>query len=181
LEALNTYKSENLKNFSDDACWYVIYTRPHHEKKVSKKLEEEKINVYLPLQTTLRQWSDRKKKVTIPLFSCYVFVKITPKEYYKVLNISGVIRYVTTNGKAAAIPEKQIQLIRNLLEQDLEMEEIPEKLHKGSKIMITAGPLVGIIGELVDFSGKKRVIIRLEEINKSLLVSVPMYLLQLAG
>jgi transcriptional antiterminator RfaH len=171
----------HINHFSETANWYAVYTRPHHEKKVCRKLQEIKLTVYLPLQITLRQWSDRKKKVTIPVFNCYVFVNVTAREYDKVLNIPGVIRYVAFEGKAVPIPEHQIRMIRNILEQELELEEFPENLHEGVKIRITAGPLTGISGELVDFSGKKRVIIRIEEINKSLLVSVPMYMLQLAS
>lgn len=181
MEAIKTYKRPYFRQFQEVAYLYVIYTRPHHEKEVCRKLQEEKLTVYLPRQTTLRQWSDRKKKVSMPLFNSYLFVNITIREYYKVLNIPVVIRYIAFEGQAVAIPERQIQMIRNILEQDLELEEVPEKLYEGAKIKITTGPLTGISGELVDFSGKKSVINRIEVINKSLLISVPINILQLAN
>ena len=161
--------------------WYAVYTRPRHEKKVYEQLIQSKIETFLPLQITIRQWSDRKKKVTEPLFRCYIFVYIFVRDYYNVLNLHGVVRYVTFEGKAVAIPEKQIQLIRNLLDQDLEANELTESLIKGTRVEIKAGPLTGISGELVEHAGKKRVIIRIEEINKTLLVNVPLRFLKLPG
>ncbi len=162
------------------ACWYAVYTRPHHEKVAYRQLLEQNIVAYLPLLTTLRQWSDRKKKVFIPLFSCYLFVCVNMQEYYKALNVDGIVRYITFAGKAAAIPAKQIQLIKNILEQDIEVEETPEYINTGTKVEVVAGPLTGNCGEMIDYFGKRRVIIRIEEINKSMLVNVPLNILKLA-
>jgi transcription antitermination factor NusG len=159
--------------------WYALYTRPRHEKKIFARLQQEKINAFLPLQTTIRHWSDRKKKVTEPLFNCYIFVFISFKDYYRVLNIDGVVRYVSFEGKAVAIPEKQIKLIRFLLNQDIEIEETTEYLPIATKVEIKVGPLTGITGELIENSGKRRVIIRIEQINKALLVNVPLNYLKL--
>jgi transcriptional antiterminator RfaH len=162
-------------------CWLVVYTRPHHEKRICKLLQEKNIEAFLPLQSTFRQWSDRKKKVTEPLFSCYLFVNITLKEYYKVLSVPGVIRFVCFEGKAATVSEKQIQTIKDLLNNNFELEEIPFTLKKGNKVRIMVGTLSGIDGELVMYNNKKRVLIRVEEINKSLFVNVPLDYLKLVG
>lgn len=162
-------------------AWYAVYTRPRHEKKIYARLKQEKIEVFLPLQTTIRQWSDRKKKVSEPLFSCYIFVYISSKDYYKILNVDGVVRYITFNGKAVSIPEKQIRFIRMLLEQEIEIEETKEPMPKGARVEIMIGPLTGLTGELLEDAGKKRVIIRIEEINKALLVNVPLNFLKLIG
>jgi transcriptional antiterminator RfaH len=154
--------------------WYALYTRPHHEKKILEQLEKEKIEAYLPMQTTIRHWSDRKKKVSQPLFSCYIFVNITLKEYFKVLNLKGVIRYVSTEGKAVIIPETQIQLIRTILGQNLDIQEAPKFLSIGTSVEIKIGLLAGTKGELVEFSGKKRVIIHINEIGRSVCVNIPL-------
>jgi transcriptional antiterminator RfaH len=173
----NSYLS--LSTLTKKLTWYALYTRPRHEKKIYARLQQENIQAFLPLRTTIRQWSDRKKKVTEPLFSCYVFVCISSKDYYRILNLDGVVRYVTFEGKAAAIPEKQIMFIRMLLEQDIEIEESTEPIPKGARVEIKIGPLTGVSGELLENSGKKRVIIRIEEINKALLVNVPLNFLKL--
>lgn len=179
MENLKTYNKRLNYPENKDYNWYALYTRSHHEKEVFRRLEEQGIEVYLPLLDTVRQWSDRKKKVSIPLFSCYVFVHISMRDYYRVLNISYGVRYVTFEGRAVPIPEKQINMVKSLLEQDMAVEEGNDSFYSGANVEIIAGPLTGISGELIDFSGKKRVIIRLDEIRKSMVISVPMHLLRL--
>jgi transcriptional antiterminator RfaH len=161
-----------------ESNWYAVYTRPHHEKKIYKLLQKEKIEAFLPLQTTIRQWSDRKKKVIEPLFRCYVFVKIYPKEQYRVLNTSGIVRFVSFEGKAVPIPGNQIHFIQNLLASGLEMSEANENFSKGTIIEIIAGPFIGIVGEMMNFAGKSRVIIHIKEIDKSIMVNVPINFLR---
>ena len=165
---------------SKKKTWYAVYTRPRHEKRIYTKLQQEKIEAFLPLRTTIRQWSDRKKKISEPLFSCYLFVCVTLYEYYNVLNIPGIVRYITFEGQAVAIPEQQIQLIRKLLELDIETTfDTTENIPVGTWVEITTGPLMGISGELVDYAGKKRVIIRIEEIAKSILINISLDYLKL--
>lgn len=179
LESTLIYRTVKADHIRILPCWYAVCTRSHHEKEVYRKMQELGISAYLPIYTTFRQWSDRKKKVYVPLFSCYVFVHITNSDYYRVLNIPGVIRYVTFESKAVPIPDKQIQMVKNLLEQDIEIEEVEDKLYNGAKVEITAYPLIGVCGELIDFTGKKRVIIRLDELRKSIVISLPIHLLRL--
>ncbi len=181
MQPVISYDTHTIKRTTFLPQWYAVYTRHCHEKKVYNQLQQMEIDTYLPLRTTIRQWKDRKKKVSLPLFSCYVFVNITKKKYYNVLNIPGVVRFVTFEGKAVAIPEKQIRIVKNLLEQDIEVEEVQDNLYNGAKVEIQAGPLTGISGELICFAGRKRVIIRLDEIGKSMVASVPMHLLRLVG
>jgi transcription antitermination factor NusG len=181
METARQQSTPIMHNMQTQPCWYAVYTRPCFEKRVYEQLVRQNIQAYLPLQTTIRQWSDRRKKLSEPLFSCYVFVHIGLREYYTVLNLIGVVRYVTFCGKAVSIPEKQIKLIRNLLAEDMEVVEAAACLPVGTQVRIKAGPLTGIAGELVEHAGKKRVIIRIEEICKALLVNVPMHYLELAG
>jgi transcriptional antiterminator RfaH len=181
MEADISYNLQPFIKARIPVCWYAIYTRPHHEKKIYELLKGLNIDAYLPLQTSIKQWSDRKKKVSEPLFSCYLFVNISLKEYYNVLNVPGVIRFVAFEGKAVAIKEKQIQTIKDLQENNFELEETIAPLRKGCKVKIIFGILTGIDGELVMYNNKKRVVIRIEEINKSLFVNVPLNYLKLVG
>jgi transcription antitermination factor NusG len=96
--------------------WHALYTRSRHEKRVYDELIYDEIEAYLPLHTVIKQWSDRKKKVEEPMIRSYVFVKISEKEYYNVLNIPAAVRYVTFEGKAAPIPEWQIDVMKKALE-----------------------------------------------------------------
>ncbi len=129
-------------------------------------------DVYLPLVKTIRQWSDRKKKVEIPLIPGYVFVQVNEKEYYQVVNTPGVVRYVTFEGKAAPIPEKQILLIKQSIEGNLMIEPSQEKFEPGEKVKIISGPLNGFEGELLTINRKSNLIIRLDAIGYTLKIEI---------
>jgi transcriptional antiterminator RfaH len=156
-----------------EKIWFPVYTRARAEKKVQTWLVKHGIECYLPLKKVLRQWSDRKKWISAPLFSSYVFVKIDMIEYNEVLNTPGVARFVWFEGKPIPINEKQITTIRLLLEGDVDLEAVDEQFLQGDLVTIDYGPMKGVSGELIDYRGKKRILIRINEIGKNLVIEVP--------
>jgi transcriptional antiterminator RfaH len=152
--------------------WYAIYTKSRTEKKVASLLQREHIEVYLPLKKTLKQWSDRKKWVEEPLIRSYVFVKISEKEYYNVLNTPGAMKYVTFEGKAAPIAEWQITSLQKVIASIDVYELSTETFEKGNKIKITSGALTGVYGEIIEIRGNKKFIIRIEHIGYSILLNL---------
>lgn len=153
--------------------WYAVYTRSKGEKIAAKLLQNQGIEVYLPLQRKLRQWSDRKKWVEVPYINSYVFVKTSEKEYYDILNTQGVVRYITFEGKAAAIPEWQIDAMKRIISSDTPVIFSAHRFRKGEKIQVESGTLMGMEGEVVrDTDGKKKVLIRIGELGVSMLVQL---------
>jgi transcriptional antiterminator RfaH len=153
--------------------WYAAYTNSRAEKKVLKELQKQGIEAYLPLQKKLRQWSDRRKWVEEPLIRCYIFVRIDIGNYYQVLNTNGIVRYISFEGKAVPIPENQIDVLRKLVANEADVEVTTENFTPGDKVKVVSGPMHGLEGELVDFRGNRRVMIRIEHIGQQLLVSIP--------
>ena len=119
--------------------WYVVYTKPKWEKKVAEKLNQIGIECYCPLVTKVRQWSDRKKKVEVPLFNSYVFVQLPEAHRNSVFKIAGVIRYLFWLGKPAVVKEEEIEIIkRNILDiDDSDVLVLPYK--KGDRIKLETG------------------------------------------
>ena len=152
--------------------WYAIYTRNQHEKKVNKFLSEKNIVSYLPLQKKLRYWSDRKKWLEIPLFSCYVFVNVSNKEYFSVLEHPSIIRYVCFGGQAKTIPEEQINSIRAVISSKFDYVVSNSCYNSGQQIEINNGLLKGCCGEIIRRSGKSNLLIRIDNIGYSLLVNM---------
>lgn len=165
---MDVLKSKKERN------WYVVYTRSRAEKKVCNELNTRDIECFLPLQKKLRQWKDRKKWVEMPLISGYCFVKISRKEYEQVLKTDNVVCYVTFEGKAAVIPEKQILSLKNMLKQnDFEVSVTHENFKAGKKVEIIEGPLIGLTGELLEVRGKNKFILRFQQINSIFTAEVP--------
>ena len=142
--------------------WYAVYTKTNREKKILEILNDQNLTCYLPLQKTLRIWSDRKKWIEEPLFKSYIFVKVSYKEFFNVLSIPGVIRYISFGGKAQPIPEQQIHDIKTFVEQDKTPISITkETIAPGTKAEVLYGALKGVQGEIVKFNGKFRILIRI--------------------
>jgi transcription antitermination factor NusG len=154
--------------------WHAIYVHSRAEKKVDSELTRMAIESFLPLQRRLRQWSDRKKWVEMPLISGYVFVRITRKEYDTVLQIDNVMQYVRFEGKAAIVREEEIELLRRMLGQtETEVEITMETLQPGTLVEIVAGPLLGLKGELISYRGNNKVAMRIPPLGFTVLVESP--------
>lgn len=155
-------------------AWHAVYVKSRSEKKAQAELAEQNIEVFLPLHRKLRQWSDRKKWVEMPLISGYLFVRISRKEYDKVLQSNYVVTYVRFEGTAAIIPDEQIDYLKLMLKQDIhEVTICKESLQPGKKIELIAGPMIGLKAVLVRVHGKNKVAIQLEQMGISALVEVP--------
>ncbi|WP_340112486.1 UpxY family transcription antiterminator [Maribellus mangrovi] len=154
--------------------WYAVYTRSRAEKKVQSELERKGIECFLPLQKKQRQWKDRKKWIDAPLLPGYCFVYVDRKEYDNVLQTDHVVCYITFEGKAALIREDQIQALKKLLQQnEFNVEITHESFEIGKKVEILEGALMGLKGELSEIRGKNKFLLRIEQIDKSIMVEVP--------
>ena len=158
---------------ASDYHWYAVYVKSRAEKKAQTELQFKEIETFLPLQRKLRQWSDRKKWVEMPLISGYLFVRISRKEYDSVLQSNYVVSYVRFEGTAAMIPDNQIDYLKLMLKQDnLDIEITRESFEIGQMIEVIAGPLIGLRGKLVRIKGKNKVAIELEQLGYSALVEI---------
>ena len=152
--------------------WHAIYTRPRAEKQVWQRLQDAGIEAFLPLRKTLRQWSDRKKMVEVPLLSSYVFVRVDRTEYDQVLRVPGVVKYIFFEGKAAVIRQQEIDNLKILIDSNAEVETTWERFEKGEHVEVTAGALRGLKGELISDGTRKRLLIRIDRIDQNLVVEV---------
>ncbi len=158
----------------EKSYWFAIYVRARWEKQISKLFDQAGIEHYLPLYKTIRIWSDRKKSVVVPLFPSYLFVKITKHEQYKVMSTPGVVKIIKFEGVPVVIPEHQIDSIKLLLSKDVDIEAPQINPRPGDELEINKGSLKGLKGELVEYRGKKKIAIRLDAIDKSIIIHIPL-------
>ncbi len=161
--------------------WYAIRTRSRCEKMASEQLLLQGIETFLPTVKKMRQWSDRKKEVEMPLFSGYSFVRIAllSPERLQVLKANGVVGFVGVHGSATAIPENQIRDVRTLLENNVPFEERPY-LKVGQKVRIKGGCLDGVEGVLSGHKEDQSLMISLEPIQRSISIRIQGYSLEAA-
>jgi transcription antitermination factor NusG len=156
--------------------WYGLQTRSRHEKIVAQRLEEKGVTTFLPLVTEVHRWSDRKKSVEVPLFSCYVFAKFVPNrtDRLRVLRVDGVFGLVGSKGEGAPIPEEQMAAVRNVVEGQMPWSCHPF-LKIGQRVRIRSGALDGVEGILVSRNGDRTLVISVDAIQRSLAVRVEGY------
>lgn len=153
--------------------WYAVYVKSRAEKKAQVELQYKKIESFLPLQRKLRQWSDRKKWVEMPLIPGYLFVRVSRKEYDLTLQSPQIVSFVRFEGTAATIPDNQIEYLKLMLKQDnLDIEITRETFEPGQIIEVIAGPLIGVRGKLVRIKGKNKVAVELEQLGYSALIEI---------
>jgi len=155
-----------MKLFKRNYNWHAVYTRSRAEKQLHSELLIKNVECYLPLKKELRQWSDRKKWVEEPLIRSYLFVRVSEREYYDVLNTKGAVRYIIFNGKATPIPVNQIEALKIFLEdKNRNVELSAEDLIRGDLVEVLGGPLKGVQGEVVEFRGRHRIVLRFKTLG----------------
>ena len=158
------------------ARWYAVQTRARHEKVVAQRIQERGFTAFLPLVTEVHRWSDRKKTVELPLFSNYVFVKLshTVEQRLKVLQVEGVARLVGIQGEGTPIPDEQIDAVQAVLKNELPWHTYPF-LKIGQRVRIRSGALSGVEGILVSRNGDSTLVVSVDAIQRSLAVSIEGY------
>lgn len=173
LSMTETDPMDNIeqKIITDKLNWYALYTRPRYEKKVETQLVEKEIEVYLPLLTVIRQWSDRKKKVEEPLFRGYIFVHTAPDKRIHSLKVDGVVKMIGFGGKPSVIPDDQIEAIRCLLEGGAKLEKF-DYFQTGDDVKVVHGPFAGLTGRLIEKRNQRRFVINIDAIRQSVALEI---------
>jgi transcriptional antiterminator RfaH len=154
--------------------WYLIYTKPRHEKKVHTQLAERKINSFFPMTKKLRIWHDRKKYVDEPLFPSYVFVYLNDlQNYYGGMDVEGSLHYVKMGKEIARVKETVVKNIQLVMGQGEDLEVSDDRFQSGQKLVITQGALTGLSCEVVQLKCKKMLLVRVDLLQRSILLKMP--------
>lgn len=154
--------------------WYLIYTRPRHEKKVHDQLLQCNVNAYLPLMKKLSNWADRKKYIESPLFPSYVFVQLNNAgDYFQGLNADGALYYVRMGKEVVRVSESIVANIKlaTYCQQDIEVSR--DHFWPGQKMLITEGALTGLSCELVEVKSKQMLLVRVDILQRNILLKLP--------
>lgn len=156
--------------------WYALQTRAKHERVVKDRLDERGVVTFLPTVTEIRRWSDRKKKLELPLFSCYLFARLAPTRLnrLRMLSVEGVFSFVGTRREGLPIPDEQIEAVQALVQQQLPYSSCPF-LKAGQRVRVCSGSLKGLEGILLSRNGDSTLVISVDAIQRSLAVRVDGY------
>jgi transcription antitermination factor NusG len=151
--------------------WYAAYTRANHERRVAHELMERGVENFLPQYESLRKWKDRQVLLAMPLFPGYVFVYLALENRLAVLQVPGVSCIVGFAGKPAAIPGEEFERVRGLLGRGLRATPHPY-LKAGRRVRVRSGPFAGLDGIIVRRNNRRRLVISLALIERSIAVEL---------
>jgi len=156
--------------------WYAVHTRARHEKFVVKQLDQRGFETFLPTIDEVHRWTDRRKVVRLPLFSCYAFLRLrlSPGIWHEVMQTNGVLSFVGGRGEGVPIPGSQIQNLRALLTSDASYTLYPF-LRIGQRVRIRGGALDGIEGLLTGHNRDRMLVISVDPIQRSVAVRLDQY------
>lgn len=152
--------------------WFALYTKPRREFKAALQLESILIERYLPTLTKVKRWSDRKKKVTEPLFRGYIFIHADERERYSALTQEAIVRCISFNGKPSTIPDWQIESLKKMLLDNPEVF-VSNKIEIGCKVRIIDGPFKDVIGIVKGAQEEKWLAVSVDLLRCTVLVKLP--------
>ena len=131
--------------------WIAALVQSCLEKKVGERLDKLGVENYIPTQTVIRQWSDRKKKIERVVIPMIVFIR-TDEMTERRLRMQTYIRKILSypgQWKAAVIPDAQIDRLKFMLRHaESSVELLEQTLQVGEAIRVSRGPLKGLEGEI---------------------------------
>lgn len=152
--------------------WYVLYTRPSHEKKVAASLSEKDIRCYLPLIRSLRTLGSKRKIVDVPLFPSYLFIYLEEmQQYYSGLDLEGVLNYVKIGRDIARVQDEVVESIRLSVASGEPLEVSTEHFLPGEQLLLKDGPLAGLACEVINYNGRDKYLVRVRLMNRCILIS----------
>ena len=155
--------------------WCVAYTRPQHEKKVAGLLSITGIEFFLPMVKTLRQWSDRRKYLQVPLFPSYIFIRLNEANtYFNSLELPGLLYYLRSGKEVAPVSESTIISLKQLITSGCsDISVSSDRFTAGENVLITHGPFTGFNGEIIRHNGKRKLLIRMDLLQRNVLADIP--------
>jgi transcription antitermination factor NusG len=163
--------TESLESINSSLPWYALQTRPRHEKRVAQALRARAIEQFLPLHRSRNRWRNGVvADVELPLFPCYLFVRVPLCEKLRLLQLPGVVGFAVNSAHPTALAERDIDALRTLT--TLGSAEPHPFLKLGDAVRIIAGPLAGMNGILVRRKNVLRVVLSLDVLLRSIAVEV---------
>jgi transcriptional antiterminator RfaH len=152
--------------------WFALVVKSKCEFKAEEELSNLGIQNYLPVTTAIRKWSDRKKKIKVPLIRGYIFVYAGEKERLFSLEQKSVVKCLFDGGRPAVIPDWQIENLKRILEFKSEII-VENYLVAGDAVKIIDGPFEGVIGVLQSTGSERTLSVSIDMIHRSVIVHLP--------
>jgi len=150
--------------------WYALLVRSRHEFVTCEQLKKRGVEVFLPLISKVRRWSDRNKCVMFPLFPGYIFVHVRPSAeiFLNIVKTHGTVSFITEEpGRPAKVDPQEIQSLQLMLKAGSNIDIYPH-LCEGARVYIKKGPLKGAEGILAKKDDQHMFLVNIDILGRSI-------------
>lgn len=152
-------------------AWYALMVKPRHEKSATAALGRRGFQTLLPVYKALHKWSDRVKKVELPLFTGYTFCRFAPEERSAIVMAPGVVLIVGGVAGITPVEESEIAALETLMRTELAREPW-DSVERGEEVNIVAGPLKGITGTVIEVKQEAHLLLTVSLLQRSVVVAI---------
>ncbi len=163
--------SNTPRSDDDNRPWFALRVKPNHEKRVSELINYQGLEEFLPLYRVRRKWAQRMQNIDTPLFPGYVFSRFERQSWTKIINTPGVIDAVRFGTTLASVDDEEIRALQLVQHSKTAMRPSPY-LRAGQIMRVTAGPLAGVNGTLMELKGVTRLVLSVTLLQRSVLVEI---------
>lgn len=160
-----------MEPVASNSPWFALQVKARHEQTIATLLEGKSYKPFLPTYRSTRSWSDRVKRVELPLFPGYLFCQFNPQNRLPILVTPGVLRVVGIGNCPMAVDDAEIAAIQAVIKSGLATQPWPF-LHVGDRVEIKSGPLMGLEGILIAFKGQRRLVVSVSILQRSVAVEL---------
>jgi len=160
-----------MKSTADNYSWFALQTRCRYEHFVAAMLRGKGYELFLPIYTSQRRWSDRMMNLELPLFPGYLFCRFNPLDRFPIVVTPGVVQVVGIGKNPLPIADAEIVALQTAVQSGLPREPWPF-LQIGQRVRVECGPLCGLEGILTGFKGHRRLVLSVTLLQRSVAVQL---------
>lgn len=146
-----------------EANWYVVHTYSGYENKVkadiektieNRHLEEEILEVRIPMQDVVELKNGAKKQVQKKMFPGYVLINMVMNDdtWYVVRNTRGVTGFVGPGSKPVPLSDEDVEKMMSMNA----VQESPFKI--GDSVIVTDGVWEDTVGVVQSVNDSRRIV-----------------------
>ena len=146
-----------------EANWYVVHTYSGYENKVkadiektieNRHLEEEILEVRIPMQDVVELKNGEKKQVQKKMFPGYVLINMVMNDdtWYVVRNTRGVTGFVGPGSKPVPLTEAEMRPL------GIKEEKVVVDFKEGDTVAITGGVWKDTVGVIQSMNESKQIV-----------------------
>ena len=161
----------NTSAVQTSKAWFAVRVREKFRPFAEELFTAQGIEFFSPMITEMRQWSDRRKPVLVPLFAGYVFCRFDPSFQLAILRTLGVIDIVRSGSKLCEVDPRELQAVEQALQSKQPIEPIAS-LVTGQRVRVSSGPLKHVEGVLMECRSQYKLVLGVTMMNRSIAVQV---------